>query len=68
METRTVQFERQHSGEAPVQQMIGSHPGLGHLSIQTPVITRRAFFAAMIAVLAEEFHEGRCRRNGSSLA
>lgn len=68
METRTVQFGRQHSGEASAQQMMGSHCGLGHRSIQTPVITRRAFFAAMIAVLAEEFHEGRTRRNASSLA
>lgn len=68
METRTVQFDWQHSGEASVQQKVGSLRGIGHRPIETPVITRRAFFAAMIAVLAEEFHEGRTRPNASSPA
>jgi len=68
METRTVQFDKQDSGESPVQQKTGNLCGLGLESIHAPIITRRAFFATMIAVLAEEFREGRNRRQSSSSA
>lgn len=68
METGTVQFDKQDSGESSEQQKMGSLCGLGLQSIQAPIITRRAFFAAMIAVLAEEYREGRNRRHSSSSA
>jgi hypothetical protein len=68
MKTRTDQFDKQHSEETSEQQKMGSLCGLGLESIQTPIITRRAFFAAMVAVLAEEFRKGRNRRQSSSSA
>ena len=65
METISTQFNRQQFGKSSEQVSTHAHdPQL----IQAPIITRRAFPAAMCTVFAQEYRAGRHPRRSSSLA